>query len=135
MGRWRPEEERLNLGARAVYLRDEEELLWRDVAERLGLRNETQAILYYRAFKKAVGEEKEMSVERIERIASKYGIEPGWILLYERGFRRRVPKELHQKIEDAKIGVGSVEKGSLARMRELNKGKVRKRLARRTQTN
>jgi len=52
-GRWRSKEERLKLGKRAVFLRDEEKLQWKDIAERLGLLNETQAIGYYRKYKES----------------------------------------------------------------------------------
>lgn len=52
-GRWRPKEERMRLGKRAVFLRDDEKLQWKDVAESLGLLNETQAIIYYKKYKES----------------------------------------------------------------------------------
>jgi len=52
-GHWRSEEERMRLGKRAAYLRDECSLEWKDIAESLGLLNETQAIIYYRKYKES----------------------------------------------------------------------------------
>ena len=41
------------MGKRAAYLRDECSLEWKDIAESLGLLNETQAIIYYRKYKES----------------------------------------------------------------------------------
>jgi len=114
MGRWRSEEERLNLGARALYLREEEKLEWKMIAERLGLNNETQAIIYYKKYKEAKEEGLgKLKFGKMESFASRYGIERGYVWLYENGFKQRVPPEIQLKIEDGKLGIGGRPKPNL----------------------
>ena len=107
MGRWRSKEERLNLGARALYLREEEKLEWKDVAERLELSSETQAIIYYRKYKEAKEEGPgKLKTGEMKSFAKRHGIEVGYVWLYENGFKKRVPPETQKKIEDGKLGIG-----------------------------
>lgn len=106
MGRWKSEEERLKLGERAVYLRDEEKLLWKDIAERLGIPDVSQTTKYYRKYKDSLLTAKsEMSFEKIMEFSREHRIEPGWVWLYERGFKHRVPLDVQSQIENAKLGI------------------------------
>jgi len=104
MRHYRSKEEQLRLGERAVYLRDVEQLLWRQIAERLDGCDIPRAIAYYKKYKAALKAAKErMRPEQIEKFSSRYGIERGWIWLYENGFKRRVPQEVREEIEVAKM--------------------------------
>jgi len=47
--------------------------------------------------------EKRMRLAQIEKFSSKHGIERGWVWLYENGFKRRIPVEVQEKIEEAKL--------------------------------
>ena len=114
MGRWRSEEERLNLGARALHLRDKEKLEWKMIAERLGLNSEQQAIVYYRKYKESKEEGKgKLKTREMKAFAKKYGIEVGYVWLHENGFKKRVPQEAQKKIEDGKLGIGGRPKPKL----------------------
>ena len=44
-----------------------------------------------------------MRPAQIEEFSTRYGIERGWVWLYENGFKRRVPAETQEKIETAKM--------------------------------
>ena len=116
MARWRSKEERVRLRERAVYLRDEQKLKWVVIAERLGLHSGTTAIYHYKKGKLA---EKiglgNLKFKEIEPFAKKYGIEVGYVWLYENGFRTRVPTDVQLKIEDGKFGIGSVPKSTRLR--------------------
>lgn len=111
MGRWLPKEDRIRMAERCVELRDKEGLEWKDVAERLGLYSGTNAVYYYNKGKKAEKiVEETLKFEEIEPFARKYGIERGYVWLYENGFRKRVPANVRLQIEDAKMGIGAVNK-------------------------
>ena len=104
MGCWKSKEERLRLGKTAVCLRDEEGLKWRQVTESLGMNNHSVAMGYYETYKEALRTaKKRMDLEQIEEFARRFGIERGYVWLFERGFKRRVPEEAREKIEDAKL--------------------------------
>ena len=104
MRRYRSKEEQLRLGERAAYLRDMERLKWRVIAEKLAVNNITQTMGYYKKYKISLLTSKaEMSVKQIEEFSRKHGIEGGWIWLFENGFKRRVPMEVQDKIEIAKL--------------------------------
>lgn len=104
MGCWKSKEEKLRLGEIAVCLRDEEGLKWRQVAERLGMNNHSMAIAYYGTYKEAlVTAKNRMDLEQIEEFAKRFGIERGYVWLYENGFGHRVPEQVKEKIEDAKL--------------------------------
>jgi len=47
-----------------------------------------------------------MNLAKIEEFSSKHKIERGWVLLYERGFKHRVPVAIQGEIERAKIKEG-----------------------------
>jgi len=47
--------------------------------------------------------EERMRLAQIEKFSSKHGIERGWVWLYENGFKRRVPMDVQEKIEEAKL--------------------------------
>jgi len=115
MGRWRSLEERLELGERAVYLRDVEKLKWRDIAERLRLFSGTHAVIYYKKYKALLLTVKsEMSLKQIEEFSRQYNIERGWCWFYFNGFKHRVPLDIQEKIADAKLGIGSVKKEAVS---------------------
>jgi len=104
MGPHKSKEEQLRLGERAVDLRDEEGLRWREIAERLGVNDISKTIFYckkYKAMLKAA--EKRMKPAQIEEFSAKHGIERGWVWLYENGFKRRVPQEIRGEIEEARL--------------------------------
>jgi len=104
MGCWKSKAERLRLGKTAACLRDEEGLKWRQVTERLRLSNHSMAIGYYETYKEALMIAKNrMSLEQIEEFAKRFGIERGYVWLYENGFRHRAPEKVREKIEDAKL--------------------------------
>ena len=104
MVHYKSKEEQLRLGERAVDLRDEEGLKWRVVAERLGMNDITRTIGYYKKYKAMLKAAKErMNLEQIEEFSAKYGIEVGWIWLFENGFERRVPQQVRGEIEAAKM--------------------------------
>lgn len=104
MGCWKSKAERLRLGEIAVCLRDEEGLKWRQVTERLRLGSHSTAIGYYESYKEALMTAKDrMSLEQIEEFAKRFGIERGYVWLFENGFRHRVPERVKEKIEDAKL--------------------------------
>lgn len=101
---YRSKEEQLRLGERAADLRDMQRLKWRVITERLGVNNITQTIGYYKKYKVAENAAKErMNLEQIEQFSIKYGIDHGWVWLYENGFKRRVPQEIRGEIEAAKL--------------------------------
>lgn len=115
MGRWKSKEERLKLGERAVYLRDVERLKWKDIAERLGLFSGTHAVIYYKKYKAvALAVKSEMSFRQIMEFSHQHRIEPGWVWLYENGFRYRVSLDVQEKIELAKMGIESVKKEAVS---------------------
>lgn len=100
---YRSREEQLRLGKRAVDLRDVERLKWRVIAERLG-NDITRIIVYYKKYKGMLKAAKErMNLEQIEQFSINYGIDRGWVWLYESGFKHRVPAEIQDKIEEAKL--------------------------------
>lgn len=102
MSHYKSKEEQLRLGERVADLRDVEKLKWRVVAERLG-HDISRTIVYYKKYKVAENAAKErMNLEQIEKFSIKYGIERGWVWLYENGFKRRVPVEVQEKIENLK---------------------------------
>lgn len=104
MSHHRSKQEQLRLGEQAVYLRDVEQLLWRQIAERLDGCDIPRAIAYYKKYKAALKATKEkMNFGQIEEFSSRYGIEGGWVWLYENGFKRRVPMNVQDKIEEAKL--------------------------------
>lgn len=104
MGRWLPKEERLKLGERAAHLRDVDKLQWQAIAERLGLHSGTNAVYHYEKYKAALLTVKAgMTFKQIKEFSLQHNIEPGWVWLYENGFRKRVPVEVQQKIENAKL--------------------------------
>jgi len=121
MGRWLPKEQRLELGEKVVHLRDVDKLQWQEIAERLGLYSGTNAVYHYKKRKKAeeMGGEK-LKFKEIEPFASKYGIEAGYVWLYENGFRKRVPTETQLKIADGKLGIGAVSKRTRLRFEKYN---------------
>ena len=43
---------------------------------------------------------KRIRLEVIEMVAKEHGIEPTWLWLYLNGFKRRVPRDMRDKIED-----------------------------------
>jgi len=133
MGRWLPKEQRLELGMKIVHLRDVEKLQWQDIAERLGLYSGTNAVYHYKKRKKAeeMGGEK-LKFKEIEPFASKYGIERGYVWLYENGFRHRVPLEAQLKIADGKLGIGAVSKKTKLRFERYDGRSHSKRIARTT---
>lgn len=103
MGPYKSKEEQLRLGERAVDLRDVGKLKWRVIAERLG-NDINRTIIYYKKYKAAENAAKErMNLEQIEQFSIKYGIERGWIWLFENGFERRVPQQVRGEIEEAKM--------------------------------
>jgi len=102
--KWKSKEERLRLGETAVCLRDEEGLKWWQVTERLKLSNHSMAMAYYGNYKEAMMIAKNrMGLEQIEEFAKRFGIERGYVWLYENGFRYRVPEQVKEKIENAKL--------------------------------
>lgn len=104
MGCWKSKAERLRLGETVACLRDEEGLKWRQVTERLRLSNHSMAIGYYETYKEAlIIAKNRMSLEQIEEFARRFGIERGYVWLFENGFEHRVPEQVKQKIEDAKL--------------------------------
>ena len=104
MGCWKSKAERLRLGKTVACLRDTEGLKWRQVTERLRLKNHSMAIGYYEIYKEALMiAKKRMDLEEIEKFAKRFGIERGWVWLFENGFERRVPEEIKKKIEDEKL--------------------------------
>ena len=104
MGHYRHKEEQLRLGERAAYLRDMERLKWRVIAERLGVNDITQTMAYYKKYKISLLTAKaDMSLGQIEEFSRRHRIERGWVWLYENGFRQRVPVDVQEKIEDAKL--------------------------------
>ncbi|MBA7689584.1 hypothetical protein ES703_98092 [subsurface metagenome] len=104
MGCWKSKAERLRLGETAVCLRDEEGLKWRQVTERLRLSSHSTAMAYYETYKEAlVTAKSRMDLEQIEEFARRFGIERGYVWLYENGFEHRVPEEVKEKIENAKL--------------------------------
>jgi len=112
MGRWKSKEERLKLGERAAYLRDVDKLKWNVIAERLGLHSGMNAVYHYKKYKAALLAVKGgMTFKQIEEFSSKYGIEPGWVWLYENGFKHRIPLDIQGKIEDGKLGISHVKEG------------------------
>lgn len=104
MGRWKSKEERLRLGKTAACLRDAEGLKWRKITEMLGMNNHTMAIAYYKTYKEAllIGKVR-MDMEQIEEFARRTGVEAGWLWLYENGFGYRIPEQVKERIEDAKL--------------------------------
>jgi len=44
-----------------------------------------------------------MNIKQIEEFSIRHGIERGWVWLYENGFERRVPVDVQEKIEAAKM--------------------------------
>jgi len=105
MGRWKPKEERLELGAKVAYLRDVKKLRWRVIAKRLGVRSVPLARVYYKNYKEPQTEEPPgLSIEKIQTLAASIGVEPGWVWLYENGFKHRVPPRVRERIEDGKLG-------------------------------
>lgn len=130
MGRWKSLDERLELGERAVYLHDEQKLRWGVIASRLGLTSDMQAIIYYRAYKVSLLVAKPgMTFRQIETFARQHKIEPGYLWLYENGFRKRVPMEVQEKIEDAKLSVftSSTEEPRLQIEVKRRRGRPRKK--------
>jgi len=104
MARHKSKEEQLRLGERAADLRDMERLKWRVIAERLGVNDITKTIFYYKKYQAVLkGVKKKMSLVKIEEFSRRHGIERGWIWLYENGFKRRVPMDIQEKIENAKL--------------------------------
>jgi len=104
MGPHKSKEEQLRLGERVVDLRDIEKLKWRVIAERLGVNDITKTIYYYRKYKAVLKAAKErMNLEQVEQFSIKHGIDHGWVWLYENGFKRRVPLDVQEKIENAKM--------------------------------
>ena len=104
MGCWKSKEERLRLGKTVACLRDAEGLKWRQVTEKLRLKNHSMAIGYYETYKEALMIAKNrMDLEQIEKFAKRLGIERGWVWLFENGFERRVPEEIKKRIEDEKL--------------------------------
>lgn len=121
MGRWLPKEQRRELGEKVAHLRDEEHLQWNEIAERLGMYGVPNALYYYKKHKEAEkAAEEKMKFEEIEPFAIKYGIERGYVWLYENEFRERVPMEVQLKIEDGKLGIGAVRKKTLLRFEKYN---------------
>ena len=45
----------------------------------------------------------EARVNYIKRKAREIGMDPGWLWLYRNGFKRRVPQDIQQKIEDSDV--------------------------------
>lgn len=104
MARHKSKEEQLRLGERAADLRDMERLKWRVIAEMLGVNNISKTIFYYKKYQAVLKTAKErMRPAQIEEFSSRYGIERGWVWLYENGFGHRVPEQVKEKIEDAKL--------------------------------
>lgn len=104
MARYRSKEEQLRLGEKAADLRDMDELKWRVIAETLGVNDISKTIFYYKKHKALLKAAKErMNLEQVEQFSIKHGIERGWIWLYENGFKRRVPADIQEKIETAKM--------------------------------
>ncbi len=104
MGCWKSREERLRLGKTVACLRDAEGLKWRQVTEKLRLKNHSMAIGYYEIYKEALMIAKNrMELEQIEEFARRFGIERGYVWLFENGFEHRVPEEVREKIENAKL--------------------------------
>lgn len=115
MGRWKPLDERIRLGERAVYLRDKQKLMWKDIAERLGLYSGSNAVYHYKKHKALLLTVKsEMSLKQIEEFSRQYNIERGWCWLYFNGFKHRVSSDIQEKIADAKLGIGSVKKEAVS---------------------
>lgn len=133
MGRWLPKEQRLELGEKVVLLRDVENLEWKDIAERLGLYSGSNAVYHYKKGKEAekIAEGK-LKFKEIEPFASKYGIERGYVWLYENGFKQRVPIEVQSKIEDGKLGIGARPKKTRLRFEPYDGRSHSKRIARTT---
>ena len=104
MGCWKSKAEKLRLGKTVACLRDEEGLKWRQVTERLRLSNHSMAIGYYETYKEAlIIAKNRMSLEQIEEFAKRFDIERGYVWLFENGFEHRVPEEVKEKIENAKL--------------------------------
>ena len=104
MGCWKSKAERLRLGKTVACLRDTEGLKWRQVTERLRLSNHSVAIAYYETYKEALMIAKNrIDLEQIEEFSRRFGIERGYVWLYENGFEHRVPEQVKKKIEDAKL--------------------------------
>ena len=111
---WKSKEERLKLGKTAAGLRDTEGLKWRQVTERLKLNNHSMAIGYYETYKEALMIAKNrMELEQIEEFAKRFGIERGYVWLFENGFEHRVPEEVREKIENAKLKDAFKGKGGM----------------------
>lgn len=45
---------------------------------------------------------RKMSFKQILEFASKHDIEKGYVWLYENGFKKRVPPDIQEKIEEGK---------------------------------
>lgn len=99
---YRSKEEQLNLGERAVDLRDIDGLKWRVISEMLKVHDIATTVVYYKKYKASLVKAG-MSFEQIEEFSTRHKIEPGWVWLYENGFKRRVPQEIKGEIETAKM--------------------------------
>ena len=64
MGRWRPRDERIQLGKSVAYLREKKGLAWRAIVDRLGLKSITQAFVYYKEHRKWLKAEEEIAKRR-----------------------------------------------------------------------
>ena len=127
--KYKTSEEIRALGQAAEILRDVQGLKWEVIAERIGVSNVPAARFYYEkakahrrwkaieAVKAAALEESatrierekamlspaKLSFEKVVALAKKTKISVGWIWLYFNGFKYRVPKDLHRKIENGRL--------------------------------
>ncbi len=52
-----------------------------------------------------------MNFKQVLEFSAKYNIDKGWVWLYENGFKKRVPLDVQERIEDGKRGIKSKEEG------------------------